>query len=61
MGDGHDEYLTFDEAAEVVRCTTAALREWWRRHEMPLVRFGPRRVLIARSVLMAHLREQVVR
>jgi hypothetical protein len=61
MCDGREEYLTFEEAAGIVRCTSAALRERWRRYHLPVVRFGQRRVLIARSALLAHLREQAVR
>jgi hypothetical protein len=48
------------EAGAVVRISEAAMRERWRRHKLPVTRFG-RSVLIARSVLMSHLREQVVR
>jgi excisionase family DNA binding protein len=61
MSDAREEYLTFDEAADIVRCTSAALRERWRRYRLPVVRFGRRRVLIARATLMAHLRELAVR
>jgi excisionase family DNA binding protein len=61
MSERSEVFLTFEEAAAVVRCTSAALRERWRRHKLPLTRFGERRVLIARAVLMAHLREQSVR
>ena len=60
MSTTTDEFLTFDEAAAIVRCTSAALRERWRRLKLPVVRFGPRRVLIERAVLMAYLREESI-
>jgi Helix-turn-helix domain len=56
-----ETYLTFEEASRIVRCTTAALREYWRRHKLPTTKWGERRVLIERDVLIAHLKERSVR
>jgi excisionase family DNA binding protein len=60
MCEADEKYLTMREAAEVVRVSEAAMRERWRRLKLPVTRFG-RNVLIAKSVLMVHLREQAVR
>ena len=45
----HDEYLTVDEIAELLKVNPQTVRNWIERRELPAVRVGARRVRVLRA------------